>query len=186
MAQGKKDIPIISGEWGYSTAWQDVSAAKQGELLARSWLTNLANGIRVSVWYDWKDDGVDRRNPEHNFGTVANVYRGHADRPYDPKPAYLAASTLTRFFAGYSVAGRVPMNNADDYVLLFRNGVDIQVAAWTTSKDVRKVVIPLSAGLYEASEYSGNTVGAIRSTQNGLPISLRNAPLYIKKNHKEK
>jgi polysaccharide biosynthesis protein PslG len=181
----KKTIPIISGEWGYSTAWANISARKQGELLARSWLSNVSNGVQLSIWYDWKDDGPDPRNAEHNFGTVANVYREHAGRPFEPKPAYYAARTLTTFFAGYTFAARLSMRGKEDYVLSFRNGDEVRVAAWTTSRVLHEVEIPMSAGSYVATDYLGKEVRAYKSVNGVLRISLSNTPIYIKKNHKE-
>src|SRR5262249_598366 len=67
-APAGKYIPILSGEWGYSSAGRGEEA--QGKLLPRQWLTNLANNIPLSIWYDWHDDGPDPSDPEHHFGTV--------------------------------------------------------------------------------------------------------------------
>lgn len=176
----KATVPIIAGEWGYSAAWQNVSVEKQGELLARSWLTNVASGVALSVWYDWKDDGLDPQNPEHNFGTVANNYFEHSSRPYDPKPAYLAASTLTRFFSGFSFSRRVLVGSGDDFVLVFRKGAEVRFAVWTTAR-IHEVVIPSPTGEYRAVEYSGKAVSTYRSSNNRLIIKLGNIPFYIKK-----
>ena len=38
-----KTIPILSGEWGYSSAWPKFDETKQGKMLPRQWLTNLAS-----------------------------------------------------------------------------------------------------------------------------------------------
>ncbi len=182
-ANEKKQIPIISGEWGYSTSWPGISVRKQSELLVRSFLTNASNGVRLSVWYDWRDDGSDVRNDEHNFGTVANEYRQHSTRPYDPKPAYVAAVNLTGFLAGYRFVKRIHVGSDDDLILVFQKDTDTRVAAWTTAKREREVFVPLGAGLYSITEYSGKSVGNFRSTQGGLNVKLSNAPFYIKKIH---
>ena len=50
--------------------------AEQGKMLPREWLTNLANGVPLSIWYDWHDDGRDPNEPEHHFGTVASPVPG--------------------------------------------------------------------------------------------------------------
>jgi len=64
-------IPILSGEWGWSAAWpslgKDEAAreATQAKYLPRMFLTNVANDIPLSIWYDWRDDGdpkLNRRN----------------------------------------------------------------------------------------------------------------------------
>src|ERR1044072_8257256 len=83
-----KQISIISSEWGYSAVWPNLSEEKQGELLARASLTNVANGITLSIWYDWHDDGTDTREAEHHFGLVANTYHDGRTPVYDSKPGY--------------------------------------------------------------------------------------------------
>jgi hypothetical protein len=178
--QPKKEIPIISGEWGYSSVWRDVDDEKQGQLLARSWLTNAANDISLSIWYDWRDDGLDREEPEHHFGTVANAYYENRERVYDPKPAYLAAKTLTTFFAGYRFEKRLEVGGADDYVLMFRNGNDVRVAAWTTENRVHKVVVRLKAGQYTSVRHTGENIGLVASDENGVTITLTTAPVYFR------
>ena len=176
----KKQISIISGEWGYSSVWPGMDDERQGQLLARSWLTNAANDISLSIWYDWRDDGLDREEPEHHFGTVANAYHENRERVYDPKPAYLAAKTLTTFFGGYRFEKRLEVGGADDYVLMFRNGNDVRVAAWTTENRVHKVVVPLKAGQYTSVKHTGENIGVVTSDQSGVAITLTTAPVYFR------
>jgi hypothetical protein len=49
MYQPKRDtnetIPIIAGEWGYSSAWRGLSEPLQAQKLARQFLTNSANNV---------------------------------------------------------------------------------------------------------------------------------------------
>src|SRR5207245_1305575 len=73
-----KTIPILSGEWGYSELYPGLSLDLQSRYLPRQFLSNLANGLIVSIWYDWRDDGTDPQETEHHFGTVTN--------DYNPKP----------------------------------------------------------------------------------------------------
>src|SRR5690606_38250324 len=57
-----REIPIVSGEWGYSVhKYGDVQITEhmQAQYLAREFLVNLMAKIRVSIWYDWKNDGTD-------------------------------------------------------------------------------------------------------------------------------
>ena len=112
-------IPIISGEWGYSSAWRGVDQTRQGKMLPRQWLTNLANRIPLSIWYDWHDDGTDPKEAEHHFGTVAHAYFPDREPVYDPKPAYLAARALTQALKGFFYSKRLDVGRDEDYVLLF-------------------------------------------------------------------
>jgi len=194
-----KQIPIVSGEWGYSSAWRGMNEAKQGEGLARQWLTNAANGVQLSIWYDWHDDGQDPNDAEHHFGTVSNASRAGVDSNemiYDPKPAYLAAKTLTSFFDGYSFVKRVEVGGATDYVLLFRKENETRLAAWTTSI-AHNVVIKTNAPDFKlipvasSSRTEGDALRFITTTHLGkagppitahgdsLAITLTNAPQYL-------
>ncbi len=174
-----KDIPIISSEWGYSSVWPGMSDEKQGELLARSWLTNAANGISLSIWYDWRDDGLDAKEPEHHFGMVANAYHGNREPVYDPKPGFLAAKTLAQFFNGYRFEQRLNTGEDDDYVLAFRKGSELRFAAWTTASRAHEVLIPLAAGRYTITRHTGQELGAFTADAKGT-VKLTSAPVYIR------
>ena len=174
-----RNIPIISSEWGYSSVWRGLSEEKQGELLPRAWLTNVANGISLSIWYDWHDDGVNPSEPEHHFGTVSNSYHENREPVYDAKPAYLAAKALTMFFSGYRFERRLDVGNSDDYLLAFRRGDAFRFAAWTTGSR-HNAALPLSAGRYAAIRHTGEELGSLSADQKGLAITLTNAPIYLR------
>ena len=55
-------IPVLSAEWGYSTASGALTEDRQASYLARELLTNITNRIPLSIWYDWHDDGDDAAN----------------------------------------------------------------------------------------------------------------------------
>ena len=177
----KEEIPIISSEWGYSSVWSGVDDEKQGQLLARQWLTNAANDVAVSIWYDWHDDGSDPKQPEHHFGTVYNSYREGRESVFDPKPAYLAAKTLTTFFRGCRFERRLNVGGGDDFVLFFRIGTDTRVAAWTTASRAHGVVLPLDPGKYRSVTHTGQNVALVMADQKGLALTLTTAPVYLSK-----
>lgn len=132
---GKKDLPILSGEWGYASHTRGVSLATQAAFAARQQLANLLAGVPLSVWYDWKNDGPDPDEREHNFGLV------HAD--LSPKPAYHALKTLTTELAGYRIARRLELGGDSDYALrLHRDGGPDKLALWTTA-DPHPVSLPV-------------------------------------------
>ena len=178
-----------------------MNEEKQGESLARQWLTNAANGVQISIWYDWHDDGQDPNQAEHRFGTVSHDYKAGVDSEgmiYDAKPAYLAAKTLTSFFAGYRFVKRLQVGGVTDYVLLFRKENEMRLAAWTTSPIAHNVVIKTNAPDFKLIPVTassrgteGTTVRFIASTHLGkagapitaqgdaLVITLTNAPQYF-------
>ena len=176
-------IPIISGEWGFSSAWPRIDEAKQSALLARELLTNIANDIPMSIWYDWREDGTDPKDPEHHFGLVRNAYLSDHAQVYQPKAAYLATKTLTDFFRGYRFEQRLAVGSDQDYVLVFANGADRRIAAWTTSTNVHRIVIPIGPGTFLMTKHTGEATTSIAANQQSLTIELSTAPLYIRRDH---
>ena len=174
-------IPIISGEWGYSSAWRGMSEEKQGALFAREMLTNVANEIPMSIWYDWRDDGSDPKDAEHHFGLVRNTYQSGRDQVYEPKPAYHAAKTLSEWFNGYVFEQRLAVGGADDYVLVFAKGGDRRIAAWTTSASRHRLNIPIDKGEFKVSRHTGETAGSVSAGEQGISIEVSTAPVYLGK-----
>jgi len=181
-APAGKTVPISSGEWGYSAAWGGYDEARQGRYLAREMLINLASGIPVSIWYDWHDDGTDPKEPEHHFGTVACSYRDPSgdQTVYPPKPAYLAAQTLSRELAGYTFDRRLDTGAADTYVLQFKKGRKRRIVAWTRSMAASPVSLPVPTGkrvcVVTLTGEPGPTVMALPA---GATVVLSDAPVYI-------
>ena len=118
----RPDLPIISGEWGYAAGRDGLDVQKQGDYMARQFLTNLSLGIPLSIWYDWHDDGQEANDPEQNFGTVTYTYQ--------PKPAYQEMQHLDSALKGKRFDRRLP-TNTEDYLLVFSRGKEYTLAAWT-------------------------------------------------------
>ncbi len=120
----KKHLPIISGEWGYASHTGGVSLETQAAFAARQQLANLLAGVPLSIWYDWKNDGTDPAEREHNFGVVTDQLA--------PKPAYQAIKSLTRELGGYRLKQRVGTGNDRDFLLLFaKPRAASKLAVWT-------------------------------------------------------
>lgn len=175
-----KNVPIVSGEWGYSAVWAGMDADKQGKYLARQWLTNISADIPLSIWYDWHDDGPDPKEPEHHFGTVRHPYREGQTPVYEPKPAYHAAQTLIRELDGFRFSKRLMVGDAQHFVLLFRKGREVRIAAWTTRQEGAEVVIPASPGRFEAVNHLGEPLPPLEASGQGLKVRLSDAPIYLR------
>jgi hypothetical protein len=175
----RREIPILSGEWGYSSAWRGLSEEKQGALFAREMLTNVANEIPMSIWYDWRDDGSDPNEPEHHFGLVRNAYQAGRDQVYEPKPAYRAAKTLTEFFGGYVFQQRLAVGGADDYVLVFARGGDQRLAAWTTAPSAHRLNIQIDQGEFKVVRHTGESAGSASAGPQGISIEVSTQPVYL-------
>ena len=90
--------PVWITEMGWATHadhhalrqdFQPNSQRTQAEMLARTYLCTITSGVEPrTFWYDFRDDGSDPIYFEHNMGIMR--------QNDDPKPAYIAFSTLTR------------------------------------------------------------------------------------------
>ena len=146
---------------------------KQAEFYAREMLTNVANGIPLSIWYDWRDDGADPRDPEHHFGLVEHD-------TLQPKPAYLAATTLNSFLKSYEFERRLTVGSSDDYVLSFTNGSDVRYCLWTTLAATHFVTLSIPAGEWIVTSTKGDSQ-RISVGREGLKIQISDAPRYLRR-----
>jgi hypothetical protein len=124
---GRRDLPIISSEWGYSTHEKGVSEATQARYLTRQWLSNLAAGVNLFIFYDWKDDGPDPKENEHRFGTVR--------QDLTPKPSFEAARALIAGLNGHAFRHRLAGASPSDWSLLFQKGDSDELAVVSWSSD---------------------------------------------------
>lgn len=175
--KGKPPVPLLSGEWGYTSA--QFPPETQGKLLARQFLTNLSNGIGMSIWYDWRDDGNDPNNAEHRFGVVENAERKVQIPPLTPKPAYLAAKTLAAQLDGCTFVKRIPLTSKEDYLLVFGKGDERRAVAWTISDKPHAAVLPVNAGRFRLATFKGDVLPPLEATAEGLAIELTDGPTYL-------
>jgi polysaccharide biosynthesis protein PslG len=168
----KKAMPILSGEWGYATHSKGLALERQAAYLACQQLNNLLQGVPVSIWYDWKNDGLDPAYNEDNFGTVSNNLA--------PKPSYVAVQTLTRQLSGYHIARRLGTPSGDDFVLLLVNAAgDQKLAAWTMKEPHPfTLALDLSAGDVAAVTGQGQPA-QVREENGALVVALEIAPQYL-------
>ena len=170
----KRHLPIISGEWGYATQSKSgVTLETQAAFVARQQLANLLQGVPLSIWYDWKNDGPDPAYNEHNFGTVL------AD--LTPKPAYRAVQTLTRELQDCRIVRRLAMGGEEDYVVLCTNRQGLQkLAVWTTGQPH---ALQLEVDLATADQLAwvnGDGQPQTAQLEQGRPrLSLVAAPQYL-------
>jgi hypothetical protein len=167
-----KDIPIISGEWGYSIINWDknhISEEQQTQYLVRMFLINLYQNIPVSIWYDWKDDGVDPNEREHHFGTMTN--------DLNPKKAYLAMKALADKLNGYSIIERLDFGNDEDFALRLKKGESEAIALWTMGENLsREVEIPVKDREGLMYDMYGEQISI---SWHGQKIRLSQSPEYL-------
>jgi hypothetical protein len=167
-----KDIPIISGEWGYSIINWDknhISEEQQAQYLVRMFLINLYQNIPVSIWYDWKDDGVDPNEREHHFGTMTN--------DLNSKKAYLAMKALADKLNGYSIIERLDLGNDEDFALRLKKGESEAIALWTMGENLsREVEIPVKDREGLMYDMYGEQMSI---SWHGQKIRLSQSPEYL-------
>ncbi len=169
-APSGKHIPLLSSEWGYSVAYPGLNIERQARFAPREFLANMASGLRLSIWYDWHDDGLDPKNAEHNFGTVFNDYR--------LKPDYIAISTLAKYLRDFQYNKRIWLGSPDDYCLLFSKGTQQRLALWTTSTISHDVTVPMSSDPLRLVWMNGQSRQA--SAGNGtFVVKISHEPEYI-------
>jgi polysaccharide biosynthesis protein PslG len=176
-APNGRSIPIISGEWGYSEIYPGLNENLQSKYLLRQYLYNLSESIPLTIWFDWWDDGQDPKDKEHHFGTVKNTYHDGQSTVFDPKPAYFAAKKVTSFLNGFQFSHRLTTKSKDDFILVFKKGSEIRIAAWTTKKP-HSVFISAPAGSLEVINYLGEKLPPITSN-NVFKFELNDAPQYL-------
>jgi hypothetical protein len=169
----KKNMPVINSEWGYASATGGVSLEKQAAFCVRMHLTNLLNGIPVSIWYDWKNDGTSPTDFEHNCGVVTSDLK--------PKPAYIASLVLNSQLNGFSLVRRVDTKNENDFVLLFKSDKgNYKISAWTIDRPHSVRIDAAIQNVKGATVVDGmGNVIKLTTEQNWLDLDLNELPQYI-------
>lgn len=171
--KGKKEIPVISSEWGYSSATNGLSVETQAEYVVRMQLSNLLNGIPFSIWYDWKNDGNSPTDFEYNCGTVTSDLK--------PKPAYTAIQTMNKQLDGFSFLRRIDLKNDHDYALLFKNEIgNYRISAWSMDQSHSVLIDIIISNVKGATAIDGKGNDLKLKTDNGkLVLDLKELPQYV-------
>lgn len=174
-------LPILSGEWGYSTAPEGRYETLAAKFAPRMFLYNLSRGVPLSIWYDWRDDGPDAHENEYNFGLLRFPGMDPKHPQWQEKPAFLSLKTLNQQLQGFRFEKRLSGVGANNHVLQFRRGDERRLAVWTSSKIRRRIKIPGLKGNWDRVDYLGRTLGPLRSTRRGFWITLTDGPQYLRK-----
>ena len=156
---------------GPGTSYGPNTELQQAQKLVRSYLLFLASGVSKVFWYDFKNDGNDLKEPEHNFGIVHN--------DLSPKPAVVAYAnmidklrdlrkmTLSRLDSGGNVFVAASISQKPMLVLWTRQGTaEKQLSIVSGTKRVKITDI-----------FGGSR--SIAVSNHKFPLKLSEMPLYI-------
>jgi polysaccharide biosynthesis protein PslG len=127
-----------------------IDETLQAAYLARSFfLARTLPNVRGYWWYDFRNDGTDKREREHNFGLVKQDYR--------LKPAYWVLEAISPIIKSFSFQQQI--DTSDNSVLLkFGNDEEQLLVAWSTD-ETRPVTITSA----------GKTAGAMKLLDTAQP-----------------
>ncbi len=108
----KENMPIISSEWGYSSAGEGMNEEVQAKALLRMFLLNLYDNIPISIWYNWKNDGYVPFAKNHNWGIVSYFNK-------DPKVARTKLMEMIELLRGKKFVKRLNHSDPNVYILRF-------------------------------------------------------------------
>lgn len=171
-----KKLPIISTEWGYTTAGSfyglsGLTETERAQYLVRLWLVNRGLSINTSIWYVLDDYCTDPNSADCNFGIQQN------DVTHTPKMAYVAAQTLIQTLMGYSFVRRISEQNQNDYLYLFGKGQSAVLAAWTTDEP-HMITLPLTGNNIQSMSMIGKK-SDLSQSEGAISLELSGSPQYL-------
>lgn len=171
-----KKLPIISTEWGYTTAGSfyglsGLTETERAQYLVRSWLVNRGLGINTSIWYVLDDYCTDPNSADCNFGIQQK------DVTHTPKMAYVAAQTLIQTLMGYSFVRRISEQNQKDYLYLFGKGQSAVMVGWTTDES-HTIALPLTGNNLQSVSMIGQK-SDLSQSEGAISLELSGSPQYL-------
>ena len=121
-----KPVPLYLTEmaWPAHKGSCGVDEVTQAAYLARSFfLARTLPNIRGMWWYNFRNDGTDPKEREHNFGLVRH--------DLTKKPAYEVLAAISPVVGGYEFLGRVETNAAELVLLRFAGVNDEVLVGWS-------------------------------------------------------
>lgn len=166
------DIDIYLTECGYHTSsvWPNLSEADQARYITRLYLIGRSIDRLMNItYYDFKNDGEDAGEHEHNFGIV------HFDR--QPKPAYNAYKTCIAKTENLDLINTSRSGNR--YTYTFSDGSDTTYAVWNSSAPETSTMQPGGSKI-RVTSMTGST-GYMYESDMEFDILFDVSPQYIER-----
>jgi len=104
-----------------------IDESLQAAYLARSFfLARTLPNVKGYWWYDFRNDGTDKREREHNFGLLRQNYVA--------KPAYQVLTAISPIVHDYPFLEHASESGNDTVLLRFGNAEEQLLIAWSTDK----------------------------------------------------
>lgn len=171
--------PVWITEMGWSTHVQhnavhegpSVDPRQQACLLVRAYVDALASGSAPNIsWYDFRNDGDNPMEWEHNFGVVT--------QEFEPKPAYRAYATLARMLHDGQYQNQVDFGPG---VMAFGftrpGGQSPVIVAWAVDRQ-RTVVVQAPQGLVVTNLMGESNTRAADAGEVQVDL-LRGVPVFL-------
>jgi len=181
---GEHKLPwrVWSGEVGFSSFRLDDPSApgfyspctplEQAQYLVRMMVVQLARGVRRIFWYDFRNDGWEPNNPEHNMGLV------RSDNA--PKPAIVAYACLIHRLRGCRWLGAYAIGGGDDaYAFVAEQTGRPVLIAWAR-KGTRTEPLQVPSGVREVTVtdiFGASTKRTVK--EHRLELDLTGVPVYV-------
>jgi hypothetical protein len=170
--------PIIDTEWGDSVYASGISEDTQARWLARMYLVNLMERVKLTNWYCLVDVGSDDAEMEHRFGLVrADGTRRPAYQAYMVMAQQLGATSLRQVVARFH-----PRTAEGASALVFCDAAERCVlAVWATesSPGPQTISVPGWRRSGPGIDYLGREVEARTSPGGPLTVEVQTAVVYI-------
>lgn len=160
--------PIWFTEVGYPGGTEE-SREVQADFVTHFMLQARASGVEKVFWYDFRDDGDNKGDPEHNFGLI--------QRDWNPKPAYYAWMDLAVQTAGWRWSKRVSTPKGF-YLDLYRRGKGYALIGWGQESNGLAVLPEKLKGDFRTLTGEEYNFGELLR-QVGPSLPLYSAPAYI-------
>lgn len=169
-----KQVPIYVTEMGWPTHTgpYGISPALAADYSARFLFMTKALPFVKGVWmYDFRNDGTDPANKEHNFGLM------QADST--PKPTYSAIQIVNDYLKGARYIGRMASSSTVRVLKFLRADNTEAYAMWTTTPGAQGTV-SITNGLPEAQSFQIQRIGTPPQPMSApSAIVITNSPTIL-------
>ncbi|MEG1441331.1 MAG: cellulase family glycosylhydrolase, partial [Oscillospiraceae bacterium] len=169
---GFKDVIIT--EFGWSSYTGDIGTTEEGQArdIVKEFAISDDYNIAYNSVYDFKDDGSNPDDAEHNYGMIQEYY--------NPKPSYYSVKTFNQVIGGAEYYGKLSLADGVRGYVYNKNGEPI-IMAWSVSQgDTPGATKNVDLGTnVTALDMYGKLVGG------GTSLDIGANPVYIKGMPKE-